>query len=677
MSAPRDPEEPDAPDTPAGLDPDDRAASTPPAAPAGGAATPPGLRPATALFAVLVVIAAAYAPSLDGPFLWDDLQLVTQPMTERLHAPWEYLVTPFWDLRSEVAGSGMFYRPLTVLSLALDRALHGENAVGFHLTNVALHLVNVALVFALARRAGAGARGAGAGALLWGLAPRLAESVAWISGRTDTLCATFGLGAVLAWSPRHPGRRALALLLALAALLAKEAGLAALAAIAVAEGSTWLAAPRRRAGDALVRVGLAGVTLAIYLALRAQALPGAVVASAHGVALTTAERALTVLEAAGRYVWLALLPWFPQTQIGVVGSPAVAFSALGGVALALAAWKLPPLVRRANAEERAVLALGGVSLALVLHVIPLAWSATVGDRLLYIPLATLTVYGARWLDARTARGWRGPALLAAVGLSFLPALERRIGLFADEVAFWVDAVETTAPESCGPESALVDLLQRARMCAEADEVLDLSEARGPFVRTCGFTALRAHCASWRGDYDTARALYVESANRRTVTTATDVLEVARAALRLGELAEARRLQRQALRISPEFPDALAFGELLDRIATLAAAGSQAPAAAAELEMLSGRRLQAERAWLAALRSGALDEEAEDRALAFLFRLGSATGAAEAADLVRLRRGQDSPLLPALVQRQRTAEQLREAMPRIRDALGAKRDRRRR
>jgi len=41
---------------------------------------------------------------------------------------------------------------LTLLSFALDRANHGTNAAGFHLTNLALHALNTVLLARLLKR---------------------------------------------------------------------------------------------------------------------------------------------------------------------------------------------------------------------------------------------------------------------------------------------------------------------------------------------------------------------------------------------------------------------------------------------------------------------------------------------------------------------------------------------
>src|SRR5438552_653439 len=102
------------------------------------------------------------------------------------------------------------WSPLTWFTWSLDYIAGGMNPFGYHLTSVLLHAVNAALFCLVARRLlaqGFGAppsnpvivAGAVFAALAFGIHPLRAESVAWISGRRDVLCATFYLAATLAY----------------------------------------------------------------------------------------------------------------------------------------------------------------------------------------------------------------------------------------------------------------------------------------------------------------------------------------------------------------------------------------------------------------------------------------------------------------------------------------------
>ncbi len=111
--------------------------------------------------------------------------------------------------------------PVTLSSHAVDVALWGMNARGHHFTNVLLHAVNAVLFFLLSlivinasKRAGGESTknhfsvpssvfvGSVTAALLFAMHPLRVESVAWVSGRKDLLCALFLLpsfGLYLLW----------------------------------------------------------------------------------------------------------------------------------------------------------------------------------------------------------------------------------------------------------------------------------------------------------------------------------------------------------------------------------------------------------------------------------------------------------------------------------------------
>jgi tetratricopeptide (TPR) repeat protein len=118
------------------------------------------------------------------------------------------------------------WHPLAWLSLQLDSTLYGgQNAGGFHRTNVLLHAANALLLFlVLARMTGAVWRSAVVAAL-FALHPLHVESVAWVAERKDVLSTFFWMLTLAAYLHyvRRPGvGRYLLVMLALAlGLLAK------------------------------------------------------------------------------------------------------------------------------------------------------------------------------------------------------------------------------------------------------------------------------------------------------------------------------------------------------------------------------------------------------------------------------------------------------------------------
>lgn len=175
-------------------------------------------------WAVAALTAAVFARSLTASFLGlDDPVHILRNEHLRLAS--------LRDLRFVFGLEWVHWYPLTWLSFCLDRALWGLNPFGFHLTSVILHSLNAALAFLLLaelmglsdRETGfRGPAAAAFGALLFSLHPLRAESVTWVTERSDVLCASFYLAAVLAWLR---GRGGAALALHAVGLTAKGVGM--------------------------------------------------------------------------------------------------------------------------------------------------------------------------------------------------------------------------------------------------------------------------------------------------------------------------------------------------------------------------------------------------------------------------------------------------------------------
>jgi Flp pilus assembly protein TadD len=176
---------------------------------------------ALALLAVLVF----WGGVRHGFTNWDDNKYVTEnPLVlslepENLRAIFTRVVFHTWA-------------PLNILSYAIDHAVWGMRAPGYHLTNVLLHALCVVLLYLLVQRIlGRGdpmaARfPAAVAAGLFAIHPVQVESVAWIAERKNVLGMAFLLGAFLAWIRATDGRfrpmsYAAFLLLLAAALMVK------------------------------------------------------------------------------------------------------------------------------------------------------------------------------------------------------------------------------------------------------------------------------------------------------------------------------------------------------------------------------------------------------------------------------------------------------------------------
>jgi protein O-mannosyl-transferase len=84
-----------------------------------------------------------------------------------------------------------FWHPLTWLSLMVDCQLFGNNAGGYHLTNLLFHLANTLLLFFIFLRMTHSPWQSGFVAALFALHPLHVESVAWVAARKDVLSTFF------------------------------------------------------------------------------------------------------------------------------------------------------------------------------------------------------------------------------------------------------------------------------------------------------------------------------------------------------------------------------------------------------------------------------------------------------------------------------------------------------
>ena len=134
----------------------------------------------------------AWGPALSGEFLsWDDGRFVDDdPAIRSLGVA--HLARIFGTIHAEA------YHPIHRLANAVDFALWGHHAAGWHATSLLLWVAALVAVVALLRRLGVGPWAALAGALVVGLHPLQAEPVAWISGKKDVLAMLFFASAATA-----------------------------------------------------------------------------------------------------------------------------------------------------------------------------------------------------------------------------------------------------------------------------------------------------------------------------------------------------------------------------------------------------------------------------------------------------------------------------------------------
>lgn len=455
---------------------------------------PTEARDSTAWLALPVVASlAAYAVVVTGGYVWDDYFLiVNSPLVTGQGSWFDHFTQPFSNNPLQEARS--FYRPLITLSYGVDHRLWGGWPGGPHLTNLALHTAFVLLLFLLCRRAGAGRPVAAFLATLFALAPRLSESVAWISGRTDIAAGIFALGAVLIFEtrPRAWLRRIASGAMLLLGLMCKEVALTAAVALAVL---AWLQAPKPRSvARWIVSLLPVVVALATYGVLR-MSIMGRIQDDVLPQGRDKLTAAVLTFEAIGRYAGMVLNPFQPRLQIGDSSHPSLLMSAVGVGLVAGSAFVLSKYRHRFTTQVWVAVAWGAASISLVLPAMPLDLNVVAADRFLYLPLAALTLS----LTGPAQRLWQRRPISFLLGASVLVVTfalltSARARRWASEIPLWREAVAQSSTEQPLPRIELsAALMRRARYEEALNYLQQISQSRIPQTQRLAVAVNLATC----------------------------------------------------------------------------------------------------------------------------------------------------------------------------------------
>jgi hypothetical protein len=360
--------------------------------------------PGLAILALLAI--GLYWPSLNGPFVFDDPNAVSQSNLVRHLNP-----IPFVTLST---------RPLTDYSYAINYALGGLDTLSYHLTNVLLHALNGLVVYAiawltfglpvLARRYGAARQGiAFAAAALFVVHPLATETVGYVSSRSEVLVAAFVLLSILSFIlaavTDQPQRRRLystaLLLFGFAGLASKESALTIVPALLLYDWlflipSAWRRSRVRLFALAAVPPAVGGLAL-LLKAIFSPSPMGEYKATA-GLGFdrfTPAEYLMTQFGVIAHYLRLVVLPMgqtfdydWPLARTPLAVGVIVPFVLLA-VLVALA-WRL----RRREPLYTFAVAWTLLTLLPTSSMIPIADLAV--ERRMYLPLVGLALLGAAW-----------------------------------------------------------------------------------------------------------------------------------------------------------------------------------------------------------------------------------------------------------------------------------------
>jgi Tfp pilus assembly protein PilF len=422
------------------------------------------------IIALLVVAVGLYWSTVGHGFVFDDeVEVARNTYIRSLANLPVILSTTVWS------GTGFenhLYRPLAVVSYALNYALVGLAPWAYHLTNVLLHGLVTVLVFTLGRRWGLTTSVAGVGALLFAVHPVHVEAVAAVVGRKELLAATFLMILVLTHRTAEqrfgPWAVIIPVLAFLAAMLSKEIGVVGIGLVAAQDLLLPSRMGQARGDRSTARHYAAYVlTLTVYLVARTAVVGGLGVVAipildnpvAHE---TLAVRWMTALVVLGK--GLGLLAW----PAGL--SPDYSFNAIP-VAATLRDWRV---LTAATAICLLVASALRIGRAAPLILLAAAWYAItifpasnvatpigtmLGERLLYLPSVAFCLAAAYGIGA-LARARAGTIVIVG-GLLCVPLAARTIiyaEAWSSELSLFREAV-AVVPSSTKAHHKLSEALR--------------------------------------------------------------------------------------------------------------------------------------------------------------------------------------------------------------------------
>lgn len=345
------------------------------------------------LLSLFLLAIFAFSNSFPGSFIGDDISIVQQnPLVANIDLRLIF-TTDYWG---QDVNSGLF-RPLTILSLSLNRLLFGDSSIAFHSVNLFLHALVTLLFYSVLMQREVEGKIAWIAAALFAVHPIHTEVVNEVVGRAELLAALGLLGAlyfsacqrlrpVTAWS--------LMILAFLAGLLSKENAIVLLGLLPAIDLFYGLLVVSRWR-EKVTPYGLLCLTTLIWLGWRSWGVNRSFPADGYDqiytplASLPLDQRLLTAL----KFQWLYLRKLlFPFDLQGIYSGhkffqPVAGIFSFEGIAIVIATLLFAAVVARLY-WKRSLLGLG-----LLFYVIAVAPTAnlffvsgvTFAERLTYLP----------------------------------------------------------------------------------------------------------------------------------------------------------------------------------------------------------------------------------------------------------------------------------------------------
>ncbi len=552
---------------------------------------------------VVVVAAVVYAMTLkNAPVLDDGWVIFDNSLIKSLKNVPAIFYAPY-NVALHGANAGV-YRPITMLTYALNYALGGKNVIAYHAVNIALHVLCSLTLLGLARVLMGSARttaGPIVAALLFALHPVHVEAVTGLVGRAELMAALGSLSCLYLACTRHKARWRLpaALVLLAIGVLSKENaaitpllwGLIALALPSAAglEARPGLFSPISQ--RALVRAGAIAAGMACAAATYFVLRPGSgALGAASGSQWFGGQPSSvvfnTMTRAVAEYLRLLVYPhplgvdFYYSTKIPFTPEFTLVCFVATAISLAVLAFGVASL-RRASVVGVGILWIF-IALLPVLNIIPIG--ALMAERLLYLPSVgfCIAVGAGVALALDRIRGrpqliWLAASAVVIVLLAFAAKTWTRNDDWRDGLTLWEAELRKEPQDVVVNNNLAVEYTTRGEL-AKARERLEV--------------ALRANPAYWRAHvnlgivahklHDDAAAIRaLEEAHRLDPSAASPDFFMAQVFADQGDLPRAVDYLVKAERAEPlDARTALFLGWYLYRLGRLEDAAAELTRAAA-------------------------------------------------------------------------------------------------